>query len=146
MAENKRFKVIETITHDDRRVYELTKNDIGYYNFKGEKLLANMICNELNGLIEKNKVLCKEIKRLKTQNNDLLFSNAKNMELLEKENKELKSELQKIYDVATINKAREIVDGIYDELLYETSEESEHKREIIFRCLEKLDDFRDDVE
>ena len=53
----KRFKVLETITHDDRRIYELTKNDIGYYNFKGEMLLAHMICNELNKLLEENEQL-----------------------------------------------------------------------------------------
>jgi len=86
----KQFKVIETITHDDRRIYELTKNDTGYYNFKGEKLLAHMICNELNGLIEKNKVLHKEIERLKRQNEDILYNNAKNMELLEKENEKFR--------------------------------------------------------
>lgn len=57
MTENKRFKVIETITNNDRRIYELTKNDIGYYNFKGEKLLAHMICNELNKLLEENEQL-----------------------------------------------------------------------------------------
>lgn len=60
----KRFKVIETITHDDRRVYELTKNDIGYYNFKGEKLLAHMICNELNRLLEENEGLKQQIEEL----------------------------------------------------------------------------------
>lgn len=61
----KRFKVIETITHDDRRVYELTKNDIGYYNFKGVKLLAHMICNELNKLLEENEELKFENRQLK---------------------------------------------------------------------------------
>ena len=60
----KRFKVIETITYDDRRVYELTKNDIGYYNFKNEKLLAHMICNELNILLKENEQLKKENKEL----------------------------------------------------------------------------------
>ena len=43
-----------------------------------------------NGLNEKNKVLRKEIERLRTQNKDLLYSNAKNIELLEKENEQLK--------------------------------------------------------
>lgn len=60
----KRFKVIETITYDDRRVYELTKNDIGYYNFKGEKLLAHMICNELNMLLEENEQLKQLLKSI----------------------------------------------------------------------------------
>jgi len=59
----KRFKVIETITYDDRRVYELTKNDIGCYNFKGEKLLAHMICNELNILLEENEQLKQKLKK-----------------------------------------------------------------------------------
>ena len=42
-----------------------------------------------NGLNEKNKVLRKEIERLKRQNEDILYNNAKNMELLEKENEQL---------------------------------------------------------
>ena len=63
----KRFKVIETITHDDRRIYELTKNNIGYFNFKGEKLLAHMICNELNILLEENEQLKYEIVHLKSE-------------------------------------------------------------------------------
>ena len=52
MSENKQFKVIETKKHDNKRIYELTNNDISFYNFKEEKLLANMICNELNKRID----------------------------------------------------------------------------------------------
>ena len=48
---------------------------------------------ENKGLNEKNKVLHKEIERLKRQNGDILYNNAKNMELLEKENEQLKSEI-----------------------------------------------------
>jgi FtsZ-binding cell division protein ZapB len=57
--------------------------------------VAENLIAMLNGLTAKNKVLHKEIERLKTQNKDLLYSNAKNMELLEKENEQLK---QYIYD------------------------------------------------
>lgn len=52
-----RFKVVETIINDDRRIYELTKNDVGYYNFRSEKLLAHIICNKLNKLLEENERL-----------------------------------------------------------------------------------------
>ena len=44
----------------------------------------------MNGLTAKNKVLRKEIERLKRQNEDILYNNAKNMESLEKENEKLK--------------------------------------------------------
>lgn len=76
MTEKQRFKVIETITHDDKKIYELTKNDIGYYNFKGEKLLAHMICNELNKLLEENERLkcnetVNEINKIWSDNNEL---------------------------------------------------------------------------
>ena len=64
---------------------------------------------------------------------------------LHKENQELKKELQRIYDVATVNKVKDIVDAIYDDLLYETTEESDHKRKIILECLEKIDNFGDDL-
>lgn len=82
----KRFKVIETITHDDKRVYELTKNDIGYYNFKGEKLLAHMICNELNKLLEENEKLKSDNKSYVKRYGELFDEYTK----LEEENKELK--------------------------------------------------------
>ena len=44
------------------------------------------------------------------------------MNSLNDENEQLKQELQRIYDVATLKKTRDIVDKIYDDLLYETSE------------------------
>lgn len=45
-------------------IYELTNNDISFYNFKEEKLLANMICNKLNKRID-------EIEQLKEINQEL---------------------------------------------------------------------------
>lgn len=53
---------------------------------------------ENEGLNAKNKVLRKEIERLKTQNEDILYNNAKNMELLEKENKQLKQSYKEFED------------------------------------------------
>ena len=65
---------------------------------------------------------------------------------LEKENEQLKSELQKIYEIATINKVRDIVDEIYDDLLYETSDESDYARKKVLKCLEMIDDYKDVIE
>lgn len=62
------------------------------------------------------------------------------------ENEQLKQELQRIYDVATLKKARDIVDKVYDDLLYETSEKSDYARNKVLECLEKLDEFGDDLE
>ena len=98
-----RFKVVETIINDDRRIYELTKNDVGYYNFRGEKLLARLICNELNNLLEENEQLKKTNKKI-----DDKFQNVKSLESLkigettklEKENKRLRSILRIYREVA----------------------------------------------
>lgn len=65
---------------------------------------------------------------------------------LNDENEQLKQELQKIYEIATINKVRDIVDEVYDDLLYETSEESDYARKNVLKCLEKIDLLRDDLE
>lgn len=66
--------------------------------------------------------------------------------LLEQENEELKSELQKVYNIATLKKARDIVNMIYDDLLYETSEESDYARNKVLECLKRLDEFGDNLE
>lgn len=65
---------------------------------------------------------------------------------LEEENEQLKQELQKIYEIATINKVRDIVEKVYDDLLYETSEESNYARTKVLKCLEDIDNLRDDLE
>lgn len=47
MIENQRFKLEKVI---GKEIYEINKDDIAYYNFKGEKLLAKLICHQLNEL------------------------------------------------------------------------------------------------
>lgn len=66
-----------------------------------------------NGLNEKNKVLYKEIERLRTQNKDLLYSNAKNIELLEKENKDLKAKYNSC--IEEMDSLAEVNDKFYNE-------------------------------
>ena len=77
---------------------------------------------------------------------DLLNELATKCSKLEKENEQLKSELQKIYEIATINKVRDIVDEVYDDLLYETSDESDYARKKVLKCLEMIDDYKDVIE
>ena len=64
---------------------------------------------------------------------------------LQKENKYLKQELQKIYEIATVNKVRDIVEKVYDDLLYETTDESDYARKNVLKCLEEIDLLRDDL-
>lgn len=64
---------------------------------------------------------------------------------LNDENEQLKKELQRIYDIATVNKVKNIVVEIYDDLLYENSDESDYARKEVLKCLEKIDDFGDDL-
>ena len=65
---------------------------------------------------------------------------------LHEENQELKQELHKRYELATVNKVRDIVENVYDDLLYETSDESDYARTKVLKCLEDIDNLRDDLE
>ncbi len=65
---------------------------------------------------------------------------------LHEENQELKQELHKIYELATVDKVRDIVENVYDDLLYETSDESDYARTKVLKCLEDIDNLRDDLE
>ena len=65
---------------------------------------------------------------------------------LNDENQELKQELHKIYELATVNKVRDIVENVYDDLLYETSDESDYARTKVLKCLEDIENLRDDLE
>ena len=65
---------------------------------------------------------------------------------LYEENQELKQELHKIYELATVNKVRDIVENVYDDLLYKTSDESDYARTKVLKCLEDIDNLRDDLE
>ena len=65
---------------------------------------------------------------------------------LHDENQELKQELHKIYELATVNKVRDIVENVYDDLLYKTSDESDYARTKVLKCLEDIDNLRDDLE
>ena len=119
MTEKQRFKVIETITNNDRRIYELTKNDIGYYNFKGEKLLAHMICNELNKLLE-------EKEQLKHDATVLICSNQeyrKKNEQLKQQNKRLEEKIQR--ERTSFTKTHERWSKEAENKIKELSEENE---------------------
>lgn len=62
-----------------------------------------------------------------------------------KENIELKIELKRIYEVATVNKITEILDEFYSELLEDNSDEASIQRQTILKCMEKIDSFGDDL-
>ena len=125
MIENKRFTFKDGYLFDDE---------------KGNAFLTVGDCCELlNDLHDENQRL-KE--RRHEDINDLSVI-AMKYKALEEETKKLKAELQRIYDVSTVHKVKSIVDEIYDDLLYETSEESDYARKKVLQCLEKIDDFGD---
>ena len=65
---------------------------------------------------------------------------------LEEENKQLKKELQRIYNVATLNKAIEVLENKYDEMLYDGSDKvKDAMRDTVLRCIEDLDELKDDI-
>ncbi len=65
---------------------------------------------------------------------------------LHEENEQLKKELQRIYDVATLNKAIEVLENKYDKMLYDGSDEiKDAMRHTVLRCIEDLDELKDDI-
>ena len=89
----------------------------------------------MNELYDENQELKKKNKQLSIALNEL-----------HEENQELKQELHKIYELATVDKVRDIVENVYDDLLYETSNESDYARTNVLKCIEYIDNLRDDLE
>ena len=126
-------------THYDDGTESIYDRERDEYYFDGDLDEIEEVLNELN---DENKQLKDEIYDWKASAEDYLQLG----KVLQKENKELKAELQRIYDVSTVNKVKSIVDEIYDDLLYETSEESDYARKMVLKCLEKIDNFGDDLD
>lgn len=147
MATEKRF----TIKEIDNFSYGIKVTDIILDN--GIELPQSTVCDLLNNLVKENEYLHKYNTNLQKQ--PLLFdvqtipNTMKIIEAntqLEEENNQLKKELQRIYDITTVNKVKNIVEEIYGDLLYETSEKSDYAREMVLKCLEKIEGFGDDLE
>ena len=65
---------------------------------------------------------------------------------LNDKNDQLKKELQRMYDVATLNKAIEVLENKYDEMLFDGSDEiKDAMRHTVLRCIEDLDELKDDI-
>ena len=65
---------------------------------------------------------------------------------LKTENEELKEELQRMYDVATLNRAIEVLENKYDKMLYDGSDEvKDAMRHTVLRCIEDLNELKDDI-
>lgn len=70
----------------------------------------------------------------------------KDMNALNDENEQLKKELQRMYDVATLNKAIEVLENKYDRMLSDGSDEvKDAMRHTVLRCIEDLDELKDDI-
>ena len=103
----------------------------------------------LNELHEENEYLCEKIKENEwhwntiDEDRDVWIYNCKT---LEEENEQLKRELQRMYDVATLNKAIEVLENKYDKMLSEGSDEvKDAMRHTVLRCIEDLDELKDDI-
>lgn len=98
--------------------------------------------NLLNNLHEENEQLKNDYITLKLQDNDRYeYCNE-----LKKENEELKKELQRMYDVATLNKAINVLEERYDKMLSDGSSEiKDAMRMIVLKCIEDLDGLKDDI-
>jgi hypothetical protein len=62
------------------------------------------------------------------------------------ENQRLHEELQRIYDIATANRAIQILEEYYDKLLSRGSDEiKDAERRIVLKCIEQLKGFKDEI-
>ena len=65
---------------------------------------------------------------------------------MKEENEQLKKELQRMYDVATLNKAIEVLENKYDKMLSDGSDGvKDAMRHTVLRCIEDLDELKDDM-
>ena len=65
---------------------------------------------------------------------------------LNDETEQLKKELKRMYDVATLNKAIEVLENKYDKMLSDGSDEvKDAMRHTVLRCIEDLDELKDDI-
>jgi hypothetical protein len=68
------------------------------------------------------------------------------LQRVEEENEQLKKELQRMYDVATLNKAIEVLENKYDKMLSDGSDEvKDAMRHTVLQCIEDLDELKDDI-
>lgn len=68
------------------------------------------------------------------------------LDTVEKENWQLKKELQRMYDIATLNRAIEVLENKYDKMLSDGSDEvKDAMRHTVLRCIEDLDELKDDI-
>lgn len=75
-----------------------------------------------------------------------LFEVVVELNKLDGENGQLKKELQRMYDVATLNKAIEVLENKYDKMLSDGSDEiKDAMRHTVLRCIEDLDEFKEDI-
>ena len=129
-------------------------NDCGVNQYDYSKLNTRYEANiERNEIIEWNKdsdnAQYRDLERIV----DLLNFKQMNLENcrkgyeeLHKENVELKKELKRMYDVATLNKAIEVLENKYDKMLSDGSDEvKDAMRHTVLRCIEDLDELKDDI-
>ena len=65
---------------------------------------------------------------------------------LKQENEQLRKELQRMYDVATLNKAIEVLENKYDKMLSDGSDEiKDAMRHTVLQCIDDLDELKDDI-
>ena len=141
----KRFEMV--ITGADGSFHYLDKNT-------GEKITSTLeLENKLNELHEENQSSKEFIEQL--QQELVLFKKAgadmgidlnAQITALKQENERLKRELQRIYDVATLNKAIDVLENKYDKMLSDGSDEvKDAMRHTVLRCIEDLDELKDDI-
>ena len=148
MTENERF----TVKPQDDLFAVVDNNSIDIVcvvNGIRTEIETEWLCDLLNELYDENEQLKSDVERQRDlKNTAIRQANWLNeqLEKEEKENEQLKKELQRMYDVATLNKAIEVLENKYDKMLSDGSDEvKDAMRHTVLRCIEDLDELKDDI-
>ena len=149
MTENKRFTISDDVFNDGETIIDnesIAKDGGKQIYWTVEYVQLVKLVDLMNELHEENEQLKQQ---LQSRINDYDVALKTLQDLTErklKENEKLKKELKRMYDVATLNKAIEVLENKYDKMLYEGSDEvKDAMRYTVLRCIEDLDELKDDI-
>ena len=150
MTEKRYFKKMweeEYYIFDSNTISESDfEEKLEYQDYKAfaDSLMGDEVVDRLNELAEENQYL-KSLKWNQDCINEISIC-IQQRQLLEEENEQLKKELKRLYDVATLNKAIEVLENKYDKMLSDGSDEvKDAMRHTVLGCIEDLDELKDDI-
>jgi predicted nuclease with TOPRIM domain len=131
--------------------YYKKQNNCEFYLVKTDYKLLMIddivrILNNQRETIQYHRKTEKQLEKEHTRLTNQLRLSYDKINKLTDENKQLKQQLQRMYDVATLNKAIDVLENKYDKMLSDGSDEvKDAMRHTVLRCIEDLDELKDDI-